>query len=132
MGQQFILCGGIGWCMEILWTGIHALCRGEAALTGRSSLWMFPIYGFAAVIGPVSRRLKKIPVFFRGCIYMTGIFFVEFSTGTLLKSHFACPWDYSHVPFNYKGLIRLDYAPVWFATGLFFEKILSKNLEKTA
>ena len=37
------------------------------------------------------------------------------------------PWDYSGVPHQYKGVIRLDYLPVWFLTGLFFEKILTKS-----
>ena len=37
------------------------------------------------------------------------------------------PWDYSGVPHQYKGIIRLDYLPVWFLTGLFFEKILTKS-----
>ena len=38
-----------------------------------------------------------------------------------------CPWDYSHTPFHYKGIIRMDYLPVWFVTGLLFEKILTKS-----
>jgi len=37
-----------------------------------------------------------------------------------------CPWDYSNTPLNYRGLIRPDYAPLWFGAGLFFEKILGK------
>ena len=49
----------------------------------------------------------------------------EFSTGLLLKHYNVCPWDYSRYPLNYKGVIRLDYAPLWFCTGLLFEKILS-------
>ena len=123
----FIQCGLIGWCMEICWTGIRSMLQGDARLTGQSSLWMFPIYGMAACIGPVSRSLKKIPAVFRGGLYMTGIFAAEFGTGLLLKHYNVCPWDYSPYPLNYKGVIRLDYAPLWFCTGLFFEKILSHD-----
>ena len=36
-------------------------------------------------------------------------------------------WDYSGSQIQYKGLIRADYAPLWFLTGLLFEKILSDN-----
>lgn len=36
------------------------------------------------------------------------------------------PWDYSHARLNVKGVIRLDYAPVWFLTGLLYEKLLNK------
>ena len=125
MKGDFLKCGVIGWCMEIIWTGFHAVCRQEWKMTGQSSLWMFPIYGCGACIGPVSRGLKKVPVFFRGSLYMLGIFAAEFGTGMLLKQYDLCPWDYSASPYNYKGVIRFDYAPVWFFTGLLYEKILS-------
>lgn len=95
-------------------------------MRGTSSLLMFPIYGLACVIGPVSRFLKHVPLMLRGCLYACGIFCTEYATGSFLKKRQMCPWDYSSAPLNYKGLIRLDYAPVWFATGLFYEKLLRK------
>ena len=55
-------------------TGLHALGNREWKMTGHSSLLMFPIYGMAACIGPVSRRLKKVPTLIRGSLYMLGIF----------------------------------------------------------
>ncbi len=58
---------------------------------------------------------------------MAGIFAAELGSGSILRYFHVCPWDYSKNPVNYQGLIRLDYAPVWFAVGLFFEKILSDN-----
>lgn len=125
--QNFLLCGTAGWCMEILWTGMHAIGKKDFRMIGQSSLWMFPIYGMAACIGPVSRYLKGCSALVRGSVYTAGIFTAEFCSGTLLKRFHICPWDYSKAPLNYKGLIRLDYAPVWFITGLFFEKILSDN-----
>ncbi len=125
MKQTFLLCGSVGWCMEVFWTGCHALLHKDFKLTGQSSIWMFPIYGCAAVIGPVSRRLRRLPAFFRGVLYTAGIYATEYSTGKLLRHFSVCPWDYSHSPYHYQGLIRLDYAPVWFAAGLFFEKILA-------
>lgn len=127
MKKHFLLCGGIGWCLEILWTGVHALFQKDFTLRGQSSIWMFPIYGCAALIGPVSKKLHQVRIstLGRGSIYTAGIFAAEYSTGMLLKYFHACPWDYSSSPFNYQGVIRLDYAPVWFITGLFFEKILA-------
>lgn len=126
MKNHFFICGTIGWCMEILWTGIHSLLSGNASMMGKTSILMFPIYGCAAVIGPLSEKLTMIPFALRGLIYTGGIFFTEFFSGLFLKSLHMCPWDYSHTPFHYKGVIRLDYMPVWFCTGLFFEKILKK------
>lgn len=116
--------------MEIFWTGIHAAGRKEWKMIGQSSLLMFPIYGMAACIGPVSRGLTKVPVLVRGALYMTGIFAAEFGTGMFLKHYHMCPWDYSASPFNYKGVIRFDYAPVWFFTGLMYEKMLANPGEK--
>lgn len=124
MKGDFLKCGAAGWCLEILWTGMHAVGRKEWKMTGQSSLWMFPIYGMAALIGPLSKELSGVPVWVRGSLYMTGIFAAEFGTGTILKHFNLCPWDYSKAPCNYKGVIRLDYAPVWFLTGLIYEKIL--------
>lgn len=127
MKNDFIKCGALGWCIEVFWTGLRALGNREWTMTGYSSLLMFPIYGMAACIGPVSRHLKGVPTLVRGSLYMLGIFAAEFGTGMFLKHFHMCPWDYSRTPYHYKGVIRLDYAPVWFFTGLFYEKILSSK-----
>lgn len=86
---------------------------------------MFPIYGMAALFGPVSKMLKNLPAVMRGSIYTFMIYLTEFVTGSILKKHKACPWDYSKAKMNYKGVIRFDYAPAWFFMGLFFERILN-------
>ena len=86
---------------------------------------MFPIYGMAAFIKPISHLLSKKNVLFRGSIYTVLIFAIEFITGNALKKKEMCPWDYSKSRYNIKGLIRLDYAPAWFAVGLLYEKILN-------
>ena len=126
MKNKFLLCGSLGWCLEVFWTGLHSLFAGNPSMMGKSSLLMFPIYGCAAVISPVYKKIANIPVCIRGLIYTAGIFFTELTTGLFLKHLHMCPWDYSGTPFHYKGVIRLDYTPVWFFTGLFFEKILKK------
>lgn len=127
MKKKFLLCGFVGWSLEIFWTGIHSLLSGEATMMGKTSLLMFPIYGCAAVIGPIYQRIARIPALFRGLLYTTGIFFAEFTSGSILKEMGICPWDYSNTPYHYRGVIRLDYAPLWFLTGLLFEKILTKS-----
>ena len=127
MKRNFLLCGSVGWCLEIFWTGFHALCSGEATMMGKTSLLMFPIYGCAAVIVPVYKKIASLPTVIRGFLYTTGIFAAEYSSGSILKHFHMCPWDYSDTPYHYKGLIRFDYAPLWFITGLLFEKILTKS-----
>ena len=56
--KTFFICGLTGWCMEILFTSLGGLLRGDLLLNGHTSIWMFPIYGLAAVIGPLSVRLR--------------------------------------------------------------------------
>ena len=122
--KNFLKCGVFGWCLEILWTSLDSLRRGEFKLMGQSSIWMFPIYGMAAVIRPLSVLFAPLGVIKRGLIYMSGIFSMEYLTGSFLQKRGICPRDYSDAKLNYRGLIRLDYAPLWFLTGLFYEKIL--------
>ncbi len=128
--RNFFICGLTGWCMEIIFTSIGAFFRQDLRLIGRTSLWMFPIYGLAAFIKPVYTFIKKLPTFIRGAIYTCGIFFCEYLTGTVLKKYHLCPWDYSQSPFNINGIIRLDYAPFWLLAGLIFEHILTNNNKK--
>ena len=125
--NTFLYCGLLGWGLEIFWTGLTSLRRRQMKLMGQSSYWMFPIYGMAAVLGPVSRILKNKSIWLRGFLYAGGIFLVEFFSGSFLKKYDLCPWDYSKAKLNYKGLIRLDFLPVWFLTGLLYERILQKK-----
>ena len=102
--KDFFLCGFTGWCLEILWTGLHSLVTGHFTMMGKTSLLMFPVYGLAALIRPAYYKLARFPVMVRGIIYSCGIFFVEFLSGSFFQKLHICPWDYSHVPLQYKGL----------------------------
>lgn len=120
--KDFLKCGILGWCLEILVSGAEALRRQDKTLICHTSLWMFPIYGCACLIGPVYRILKHLPKTVRGLIYMTGIFSVEYATGRFLDKKGQCPWSYQKSPWNISHVIRLDFAPAWFLIGLLFEK----------
>lgn len=124
LGRNFFICGLTGWCMEILFTSAGSLLKKDGRLIGQTSVWMFPIYGMAVVIRPVYKVIKKLPALFRGGIYSLGIFSFEYLSGSLLKKHHMCPWDYSDAAANINGIIRLDYAPLWMLAGLLFERIL--------
>ncbi len=123
-GKDFCICGLTGWCMEIVFTSAGSLLKHDKRLIGQTSLWMFPIYGMAAVIAPVFKLLREKPILLRGSIYALGIFSFEYLSGSLLKKHELCPWDYSDAKANIDGVIRLDYAPFWMLAGLLFERIL--------
>lgn len=114
--------------------------RHDWRLMGRTSLLMFPIYGMGALLGPIGKSvdqwLNVEPGFSikpsdravrHGMLYMVLIFVAEYISGAWLKARGICPWDYSGRMMNINGLIRLDFAPLWFATGLLFEQITKKK-----
>ncbi len=123
--KNFMKCGLIGWCMEIIFTALGSLRNRDMTLKGVTSLWMFPIYGCAAIVAPISRILKRVPIWLRGLTYMSMIFSTEYLSGKLLTKRKLCPWDYGKSRWNIDRIIRLDYAPYWFGAGLMFEKFLS-------
>lgn len=124
--KNFIICGLIGWCMECFWTGMSSIfSKRDKKLSCHTSIWMFLIYGLAACFYPICKKLCNKNILCRGGIYIILIFIIEYITGITLKKFDACPWDYSKAKLNYKGVIRLDYAPAWFIAGLFFEKVIN-------
>ncbi len=126
--KNFLICGLCGWCMECSWTGLIAILRHkDRTLSCRTSVWMFPIYGLAACLSPICKKLKTRHALLRGGVYALLIYFAEYLSGVMLKKYNACPWDYSKARLNYKGVVRLDYAPAWMLAGLFFEKILNRD-----
>lgn len=127
MKKKFIICGLTGWCLEILFTAFDSFRKRELTLIGKTSLWMFPIYGMAAIIKPLYQRIKNLPTLIRASIYSVLIFIGEYISGSILKKYNVCPWDYSNARANIKGVIRLDYAPYWMLTGLLYEKIICKK-----
>lgn len=124
MKKNFLLCGLTGWCMEILFTSLDSYRKRELQLMGKTSLWMFPIYGMAAFLKPFCRLFKNFPTGIRAFFYSMLIFLGEFVSGSILKKYNICPWDYSKARTNINGVIRLDFAPFWMAAGLIFENLL--------
>lgn len=125
--HNFLHCGLLGWCLEILFTAFHSFRKRDFKLSGATSLWMFPIYGFAAFLAPVSRLLKGRNFIFRGFVYSGIIFLCEYVSGMLLRQKGMCPWNYERSRWNLGKVIRLDYLPCWFISGLLFERLLSEN-----
>lgn len=132
--NNFLKCGVAGWCLEIMFTSVESILAKDMRLFGRTSLWMFPIYGMGALLGPISRGMDRWigdekwlslrDKFWRhGFNDMVLIFAAEYVTGAILKAKNMCPWDYSGRMFSVDGLIRLDFAPFWFCTGLLFERL---------
>ena len=109
--------------MEVFWTGIGSLINRDYRLRSTTSIWMFFIYGMVVFLEPIYLLIQTFPIILRGVIYALCIFTGEYITGGFLKKVDLCPWDYSHCRFGVQGVIRLDYAPAWFAAGLIFERV---------
>ena len=123
MLKRFFFYGIAGWGMEIIWTGLGSLIRGDLRMLGRSSLWMFLIYGCAIFLEPVHRAIIRWHWFFRGLVWVLLIWMIEYTSGLAL--HLALgvhPWYYTD-RLAVNGFITLAYAPAWFAAGIIFERI---------
>lgn len=90
-------------------------------MTSKTSVWMFFIYGCGALFLPVVNAVARYPLLVRGSVYVFFIFLIEFIFGYIMRRFDVCPWDYSSAKLNVMGIIRLDYAPLWFGVGLLFE-----------
>ena len=124
MKKRFVLCGILGWCMEIVFTSARCLVTKDSRLMDTPPCGCFPSTVWPACIYPLNRVLRHFPVWLRGALYSGGILSVEYASGMILKHFSCCPWNYEGAKYNINGVIRLDYAPFWAAAGLIFEKIL--------
>ncbi|MDP8955840.1 MAG: hypothetical protein M3N24_02635 [Actinomycetota bacterium] len=123
---RFAAYGLLGWCGEVVFTGIHDFIRSrDARLPSRTSIWMFPIYGLMAPLyEPVHESLRDRPILVRGVAYGAGFLAVEYTSGLLLRKLLGdAPWDYSYARRHVNGLIRPDYFPLWAAAGLAMERV---------
>lgn len=132
MLSRALLYGCFGWCAEILWTALAdaatAAWRGapvDRRLAGHTYLWMLPVYGGGGLLFEVAHgAVAPAPWVVRGAVYALGCFTVEYATGWLIRrATGVIPWDYSGRRWHVHGLIRLDYAPVWFVFGLCLEHV---------
>jgi uncharacterized membrane protein len=119
--RAFILCGITGWIIECIYTGLISMRKGNLKLTCQTSIWMLPIYGLAVFIPTIYKHIKKLNIVIRALIYALLIISVEYVTGSLLSLFDGCPWSYSESAFNYMGIIRLDYFPLWMLVGIIYE-----------
>ncbi|HPF29399.1 MAG TPA: hypothetical protein PLZ77_04745 [Lachnospiraceae bacterium] len=124
---NFIRLGTLGCLIEIIFTALGNLRHRKYHLSGTTSLWMFPIYGTACLIGPLYQCIRRYHWFTRGFIYASLITIAELISGRILQRIHCCPWNYEHSKWNIGRVIRLDYLPCWFMIGLLFEQCIKHN-----
>lgn len=122
--------------MEVIWTAIYDKLfehKDGWDLKGHTYVWMLPIYGMTVLFyEPVHNLIRSLNWQYRGLIYMVGLFVFEYVFGYLLRKLDKCPWDYSEeTRFHLHGLIRFDYAPLWFMVGMALEPVHDLLVEIT-
>ena len=127
----FIAFGCLGMTAEIFFTALTDLYSKwinaetmDLKLQGKSYIWMFFIYGLAAVFFPLLyAKLMHLPLLVRLLIAVLIIFMVEYITGWMLDMFTGrCPWEYT-TGWHISGYIRLDYAPAWMFFAFLLEKV---------
>lgn len=114
---------------EVVFTGIwEFVVTGKWSLMGISSIWSFLIYGFGTFFGAEYLysylRLLGVPLLARGVVYVLMTYIWEFNCGLILEYFNARSWDYTPFDYDVMGLITLEYAPLWFLAGMYFEFIM--------
>lgn len=125
--RNFIVCGLTGMCIEVVFTSACSIKKKDKTLMGHSSVWMFPIYGLASIIGDIYPKIAKWPKLLRAFLYGICFLIVEFISGSILTGFGVCPWSYKGCMFSVKDIIRLDFFPLWMMAGLLYEHILRKG-----
>lgn len=126
-GVRFLIYGFLGLTLEVIYTGLSSLLQGDWSMHGFTFLVMFPIYGSAIFLEPVHHKIRSLPWWVRGLIYLALIWGIEYLSGWILSLILgSCPWIYRD-PLNINGWITLRMAPEWFLAGLGFE-IVHDNL----
>lgn len=123
--------GCFGMAMEIFFVAIMALISSNtvcdqplASMTGKTYVWMFPIYALIPILGgPLFSYMQKMPTWIRIPLYAIAILTVEFITGFILdKVTGKCPWEYT-TGLHVMGYARIDYMPVWMLFSYAIEKL---------
>lgn len=101
-GTAFALGGALYTLLEILWRGYT---HPSMTLTGGVCL---------AMIYMLNSQLAGRPLILKCAIGAVGITLIELAVGLIVnvKLHLGV-WDYSRVPFNFKGQICLPYSIMW-------------------
>lgn len=109
----FLIGGSIYWLIEFIYkTYIHS---------GNTHWSMFVLGGLSfLILGSLNENIPwNWSLLTQGLIGTAIITSLEFLFGYILNIQLQLNiWDYSHLPFNYKGQICLSFSCLWFILGL--------------
>ncbi|TGE31407.1 hypothetical protein [Desulfosporosinus sp. Sb-LF] len=119
--KRFLIYGIIGLLLEVVYTGLASLLKGDFSMHGFTFLVMIPIYGLSVFLEPLHTLVRPYHWSIRGLTYLSIIWMIEYSSGFIFAEVLgSSPWHYSDI-LNINGYITLRMAPEWFLAGLGFE-----------
>lgn len=136
--ENFIICGLSGWGLEILLSIRGESCGRGLENDGEHPSTCFRSMGWECCLdrseeewtrgfGDFGEISVRDWIIRHGILDMVLIFLTEYLTGSLLRRFGICPWDYTGRMLQINGVIRLDFAPFWFGTGLLFEYLTGRK-----
>lgn len=137
---RLLFYGMLGFSYEIIFTSLWDFVASDFTnfkFVGYSSIWSFFIYGTCSFCGEqvYLHTRKRLSTLLRGLIYVQMAYTWEFIGGFILNQFSARTWDYTHYKYDVMGLIALEYAPLWFCSGLlqeYFYEYLTHSLQWSA
>ena len=127
----FLFCGFTGLCLEILWTGLHSLLRGDASMKGTTSLLMFPIYGCASLILPVYKKLKTFRHFCEAPFILPDFTWQNLPAVLSCRLFTCAPGTIPECPISTKESSVWTISRSGFSQDCFSKKYLQNLLEKS-
>lgn len=111
VGMWFLIYSVLGWIVESIYISI---CNKKITNRGYVKGPICPIYGFGGTL------IHMILIQFAGnyaAVFILGFVFatcLEYMTAIAMIRIFGSVWwDYSHKPFNYKGILCLESSVGW-------------------
>src|SRR3989338_1661717 len=131
----FIVFSAMGLGLEVIFTATFSKNKDRVHMLGFSSLYYVPLYGIALpiFIALAYPFIRTIPWYMRGLIYLPFIHICEYCGMLLLrKINGASPSEgrYQGKRWSIHNLTRIDFVPVFYAMGIFFEFLLRILLDE--
>lgn len=133
---QLICYGCIGFVIEVVFTSISSLIKGDLSATGKTYGIMFFVYAFAGYVMMSVKTGLEWPWWSKTIVYTPLIYGIEATSGVIIKKitnflqkHIkgtygsGIPWNYGHSWITPGGLVNFKYIFWWGILGCFFDPI---------
>lgn len=127
LAAMFFVYSLLGWIIEVVYRSALAkkfIFPGLFKYLGKP-IPLLPIYGFGALLLlTLFSFIYDLPIILRLVIYVASLTLLELAGSVFVTRVFKVRlWDYSNMPFNYRGHISALHSSYWFAGAFLFEKI---------